>query len=225
MEEAKTLKKLYEQGLEIVETNNLYGAPRKIPKNQSESFNEMMRQNIYPAIYKRWWDTAESYFSNNSLNFLRFKKKIYAIESSSDYDVGHAGYLLTALDELEKMIDKPSYSEAYKLSAKRVQRWPGVDYKNGVIRQGDKFHKFSNEAAINMLNKLWIKRRIIQPDKTTVSMGEVTAWSEFTKTIDSNKGTAQAINKSMREKGITLSVIYPKRLNGLLLIATQKRTN
>jgi len=222
MKQAKTIRQLYEQGLEIVETNNLYGVWRKIPNAKDKSFDEMSRQNIYPATYKKWWIDAEKCFSKNLLNFLRFKKKVFAVDSQSDYGVGHAGYLLMALDELEKIIDDSKYQQSYMLSAKKVQQWPEVEYENGIVRQGNKLHQFSNIAAKSMLGTLWPKRQIVQPDSIILRVGKVTDWGTFAKSIGSNKGTVQAINKSMREKAITLRVIYPKRINGLLLVVTQK---
>lgn len=216
------LKELYETGLEIVETNNLYDIWKTIPKGETGSFNQMIKQNINPKKYQDWWIHAETTFRDGSLNFLRFKKNIVRHDQRSNETVGFAGFLLLALDEIEHMIDMPVLLDAYILSSRRSQTWPEIIYQKGTVTQGDNQHKFSDTNAINMLDELWTKRKIIKPDKSIVRAGEATTWDSLPKTVDSSKGTAQAINKSMRLKSINLAVTYPKKLRGLQVVVTQK---
>lgn len=219
------LKELYGVGLEIVEANNLYDIWKTIPKGQAGSFDQMIKQNINPKKYQDWWLSAENTFKDASLNFLRFKKNIVRHDPRSNETIGFAGYLLMALDEVERMIDKPELLEAYILSSKRAQTWPEVTYEKGLVVQGNESHKFSDTSAIKMMDELWSKRKITKPDKAIVRAGESTPWSVFPKSIDSSKATAQAINKSMRLKSINLAVTYPKKLNGLQIVASQKPAN
>lgn len=220
-----TIKRLYEDALEIFDSRDFYTMKRKIPKHTAGSFDEMVRQNSNPAVYKDWWMRAEECFKQLGLNFLRFKRTVASVESSDEYGISYAGYLALAIDELQKMITDPNYLDSYGLSKRKPQSWPEITHKNGLIVQGDRFHKFSNSEAILILNKLWDNRRILRPDKTVAKEGQPLAWSALPKSADSNKSTAQAVNKSMREKGITLLITYPKKIDGLLLVVTEKRTN
>ncbi len=223
--ETVKLKGLYESGLEIVESNGLYNVWKTIPKGLDKSFGEMIRQNVNPKTYDQWWLNAEGVFRDNSLNYLRFKKAVFRNGGSEDYGIGRASRLLMALDELEKIIDSQSYLAGYKLTTKKPQQWPEIHHKDGAILQGGRQHKFSDNDAIKVLDQLWSKREIIRPDETVFKEGQPVEWKKLGKSIDRNKSIAQAVNKSMRQKGITLRIVYPKRLNGLMVIVKEKRTN
>lgn len=216
------LKLVHEKGLVIVESQNLYGSWKKIPKGQRGSFNEMVKQNFNQKLYLDWWNEVEKVFSDNSLNFLRLKRKVFTHDNSDNYGVGHATRLMVGLDIIEKLIDKDEFLRSYKLTKPAVQQWQKIEYDGKTIKQGsDKLHTFSDDGCIRMLRVLWKDRLIVRAADDIIPEPSVHDWNEFGKRIDTTKATAQAINKAMREKKITLRVKYPKRANGLYLLATQ----
>lgn len=216
------LKLVHEKGLVIVESQNLYGSWKKIPKGQRGSFNEMVKQNFNQKLYLDWWNEVEKVFSDNSLNFLRLKRKVFTHDNSDSYGIGHATRLMAGLDIIENLIEKDEFLLSYKLTKPAAQQWQKIEYDGKTIKQGtDKLHTFSDGGCIRMLRILWEDRLIVRAADNINHEPSVHDWNEFGKRIDTTKATAQAINKAMREKKITLRVKYPKRANGLYLIAAQ----
>lgn len=216
------LKKLYEKGEIIVEAQNLYGSWKKIPKGQRGSFNEMVKQNFNQKLYFEWWSEVEKVFSENDLNFLRLKRKVFTHDTSENYGVGHASRLMSALDIIETLIDRDEQLNSFKLTKPAVQQWHKIEFDGKTVNQGvNKSHTFTDEACIEMLKKLWNDRHIVRAVDKAELPPSVHEWKEFGKRVDTTKATAQAINKAMREKHITLRVKYPQKANGLYLLATQ----
>jgi hypothetical protein len=222
------VKRLYEAALEIVDERNLYTIKQQIQKHVDGSFGEYLRQNFKAEVYEQWWNDLQHSFAKVGLNFLKFKKHIMLTKKKDEHEIAPPGYLMIAIVELERMISGKDYLDDYKLSAKATQSWPNVKYRKGVVDNGVDIHdfkKYDNKDAIELLDKLWVGRKVVSPTNTLLKEGKPTKWEELgTLNKDSVKSTANAINKAMRDKHINLRIKHPVKVEGVFLWLQQKST-
>lgn len=219
----RRLKLVYEKGLNIIESRDLYSVWESIPKHDQKSFDEFARQNMSPDIYKEWWQLLQEEFSKSSLNFLKIKRKSLKVTDIRNNSIGHASRLVKALNELERMIEDKDYLNTYMIEGRDVHSWSVINFNNDTVTQGaSNFHRFTDPDAQKMLSILWESRAILKPYDKLKNTDGATGWEKLPWKIERAKGIAQAINKSMRQKNISLRVSHQKSLKGMLLIARQK---
>lgn len=222
------VRRVYQDGLALFSATGLHGAPKRVPKAgepgfDDNSFEQYMRQNWQPHRFDSWWQDLKNCFSDHRLNYLRFEKKVMDVDASQ-HSIYPVANFVRAIDEIEHMATDTAYFHTYILTERPTIEWPEIKFDGQTVTQGLKSHTFENEDCIQLLNALWDDRETQLPDEKTVSRrGTVLPWTDpLNKSKDGTKATCQAINKPMREKGISLRVTYPKKAGGVVLIATEQ---
>lgn len=211
------LRRVLEDGYRLQNKRNLYRTPN-IPttedpdyKSFSHSMGEHIRQNINPSDFTNWATELEQTFADENLNFGRFRHRTEShTEKNRD---SHAKSFKRQLDELDKIVNDPSYFRSYILSSSH----PAITFDGDEVRKSAAVHKFnqSNPRTLALFCLLWDSRRIITPDGRELVAGDTTELQEIYAATglqhDSFENAVRAIHRAMKYKDIGLKIKYPKQ--------------
>lgn len=225
------LKTLYEEGLTIFRTNNLFGIVDHIPKsdepefNQDFSFSQFLKQVVNFPNYQPWFQKLIKYFDKHNLNFAKFEMKIYDVDPREGSSYPGAIFKRT-LKEMEEMILRPDYYNSYEVATRKPLVYDEVKFHEGQVSQGFSSHQYRDTRAIELLAFLWNKREFRRPDTSVLTDGELVSYAQVMEALgikseDGIKATGEAINKSARQQKIGLRVVYPRNQKGIKLTVTQ----
>lgn len=224
---------IYEEGVLIFKSNNLYGIVDTIPTNEDPDFNQdfsftqFIKQKYNFPNYYPWIEKVIRFFDRYNLNFSLFEMRIYDVDRRK-YSIYPAAVFKRTLQEIERLILEPSSIAAYEKNSKNPTLYEEVEFKNDTISQGYSHHKYHDIPALKLLKYLWNDRVFIKPDGSPFpDQGEKLLSFETVmkdlniKSIDGLRGTVEAINKSSRAKKIGLRIKLPRKKNALRLEVTQ----
>lgn len=215
------LGEILSDGYVIIDDHDLHGIWEYIPTSDepdwtNESFAEYVRQSANAKTYHTWGQRLESAFGTSDLDFLRFKHKTTSGDKRklSQYP---AARFVRMMRELDDIVHKMDILQQYKAFVKRPSSWPEIFYKDGLVTQGDKHHRYTDSQYIELLDLLWKPRRIVSPSgKTIKNETPLTRDDIFQKTSIKTYGRLQdimtGIRKGTKTKNgeITMRVYSPK---------------
>ena len=212
------LKTLLNEGYMLIEQYNLYGVWDYIPKSHEvgftdESMREYLKQNIMPRVFKGWSDKVEDHFSKNQLNYLKLKNRVLGNDSRK-YSQFPVAIFIRTMRELELMQENQNLLNSYLAPESHSTTSPEITYKDGVIQQGTRKHRFNYDHYQDLFDLLWEKRRICDLQGNVQKEYEPTSRDEIFEIkgigdIGRLKDTATGVRKSMKEKQISLKLKYP----------------
>jgi hypothetical protein len=213
----------------IIDERGLYDIWERIPESgdsdfQNNSFNQFVKQGIYPGAYTEWARTLEDLFFINNLDYLKFKSRALTGDGRKT-NKQPAAIFVRQVKELERIIDDPATLKSYETTEKLAASWPPITFKDGVVTQGSRVHVFTTSAANRLLETLWQQRRTETPSGQEIVTGKAIDRAQLHKAVglkDHQRfvDVVTGIHKSMRAKGIHLTVKYPDRV---ILVVRQDR--
>ena len=217
------LKNLLNSGLSLVDRRNLYTTP-EIPKADepgyrsfSHSMSEHMHQNGLPKDFESITKSITAIFKEEHLNHERFLLK--TSPPNDNLRDSSAKQLKRQLYELDRIVHEPKYIESY---VRKNLEYP-VEFKDLVVHQGYKDHKFRDPIHAQVINFLWDTRQIVTKEGAVISKGSPTSRDDLLQNLDIDWGRftdiARGIHQSMKRKEILLHIAYPDHVQ---LIATQE---
>jgi hypothetical protein len=194
------LKVILEAGYELLEKQGVYSTP------EVKTFEEYVRQGLGLNLYNSWFKSLENKFKDNKLNFKRFRSKTESNNSNSN---SPAVLFKHQLKELDEIVNNLEYFESYKITPSHAV----VEFKDGVIIQGYKSHKFKYDVYRNLLKLLWEGRRIITPDNKLLKQESLLQRDHVYNQLNINherfKDIVRSTQIEMRRKSIDLNIRFP----------------
>lgn len=223
------LKELLDEGYLLIEQYSLYGAWDYIPKAGEpeytpDSMREYLKQNIRPQVFINWGSMVEDFFTKNRLNYLRLKHKVLGDDARKQSKYPVAVFLRT-MRVLESLQENPELLEGYISDKIQTITYPEITYKDGVIKQGTRQHRFNYDEYVLLFDLLWPRRKISNIQGDVIKEQENTSREEVFKikgvaNLTRLKDLSTGIRKSMKDKQISLRLKYP---DGVFLEVIQKQ--
>lgn len=217
------LEDVLNSGLILLNERNLYTTP-EIPKADepgyrsfSHSIGEHMHQNGLPKDFENITGAISTIFIEEHLNYKKFLLKISP--PNDNLRDSSAKQLKRQLDELDRIVYEQKYIESY---VRKNIEYP-IEFKDNVVYQGYRDHKFRDPLHAKVIEFLWKNRRILDKDGVVLSDGTSVSREAMLKYLDLEwdrfTDVLRAIHRSMKRKDILLHIAYP---NQIQLVTTQE---